>query len=117
MPAFLESDFIAQINSTLLPLIQPVYDGATGQLNWWESFKGSVNNILIVLGVSCGLVYFFFSFEHRGFIGRVSRVGIWVLMITFGAGFGYAVMGRIALLVGRFEFLVQDWLNIAVGGG
>ena len=31
-------------------------------------------------------------------------------MITFGAAFGYTVMGRIALLAGRFEFLFDDWL-------
>jgi len=33
-------------------------------------------------------------------------------MITFGAGFGYTVMGRIALLVGRIEYLLYDWLGI-----
>jgi hypothetical protein len=31
-------------------------------------------------------------------------------MITFGAAFGYTVMGRIALLAIRFEFLFDDWL-------
>jgi hypothetical protein len=31
-------------------------------------------------------------------------------MITFGAAFGYTVMGRIALLAGRLEFLFDDWL-------
>jgi len=31
-------------------------------------------------------------------------------MITFGAAFGYTVMGRIALLAGRLEFLLNDWL-------
>jgi len=31
-------------------------------------------------------------------------------MITFGAAFGYTVMGRIALLAIRLEFLFDDWL-------
>ena len=31
-------------------------------------------------------------------------------MITFGASFGYTVMGRIALLAIRIEFLLDDWL-------
>ena len=31
-------------------------------------------------------------------------------MITFGASFGYTVMGRIALLAARIEFLLDDWL-------
>lgn len=109
--AHLEADFIKQIENTILPLIAPVYH-LDGSLNFGETFYHSMNNILIVLGVICGLVYFFFSLEHRGVVGKISRVGIWVLMITFGAGFGYTVMGRIALLVGRFEYLVFDWLNL-----
>ena len=39
-----------------------------------------------------------------------ARVGIWYLMITFGAAFGFTVMGRIALLAARVEFLFDDWL-------
>jgi len=37
-------------------------------------------------------------------------VGIWYLMITFGAAFGFTVMGRIALLAARVEFLFDDCL-------
>ena len=110
--AFLESDFLAQINATILPVVAPVYDPGSGELDLGKTFYASMNNILIIGGVCCGLVYFFFSLEHKGIVGRVARVGIWVLMITFGAGFGMTVMGRIALLVGRFEFLVIDWLNV-----
>jgi hypothetical protein len=33
-------------------------------------------------------------------------------MITFGAGFGYTVMARISLLVGRFRFILGDWLGL-----
>ena len=47
---------------------------------------------------------------HKGIVGKTAKVGIWVLMITFGAGFGYTVMGRIALLAIRLEFLFDDWL-------
>lgn len=110
LTGFLESDFLKQIQNSVLPLVQ--FEYKDGAFNFGRTFYSSMNNILIVGGVMCGLVYFFFSLEHRGLVGRVSRVGIWVLMITFGAGFGYTVMGRIALLVGRFEFLVYDWLNL-----
>ena len=41
----------------------------------------------------------------------VARVGIWVLMLTFGAGFGYTVMARISLLAGRMTYLFGDWLG------
>jgi hypothetical protein len=69
-----------------------------------------VANALLVVGVICCLVYFFFSVEHKGVVGGAARVGIWYLMITFGAAFGFTVMGRIALLAARVEFLFDDWL-------
>jgi MFS family permease len=55
----------------------------------------------MLLGMLCGLIYFYFSVEHKGAIGRISRVGVWVLMIGFGASFGYTVQGRLSLAVGR----------------
>jgi hypothetical protein len=33
-------------------------------------------------------------------------------MITFGAAFGYTVMGRMSLLIGRLDFLLADWLHL-----
>ena len=75
-------------------------------------FWGSLRSLFLVGGVLVGLVYFFFSIEHKGIVGKTARVGIWVLMITFGAGFGYTVMGRVALLAIRLEFLFDDWLWI-----
>jgi hypothetical protein len=77
-----------------------------GAFDFWDSLR----SVLLVGGLLCGIVYFFFSFEHKGIVGRTAKVGIWVLMITFGAGFGYTVMGRIALLAIRLEFLFDDWL-------
>ena len=99
---FFQADFTSQISNSILPLAV-MEDGS-------YDFWASVRNILIVLGILACLVYFFFSFEHKGAVGQVARVGIWVLMITFGAAFGYTVMGRIALLAIRFEFLFDDWL-------
>jgi hypothetical protein len=61
--------------------------------------------LLIVIAVLATLVYFFFSTAHRGAIGLASKVGIYVIMIGFGAGFGLTVMGRVALLVQRIMFL------------
>jgi hypothetical protein len=100
---FFESDFVRQIQNTIMPLVV-----TGGDNNFWES----VRHTLIVIGVLSGLVYFFFSIEHRGIVGRISRLGIWFLMITFGASFGYTVMGRIALFAQRLEFLLDDWLWI-----
>lgn len=78
------------------------------------------NSILVFVGVLSVLIYFFFSVAHTGAVGRVSRLGIWFLMLGFGAAFGYTVMGRVSLLIGRFNFLVITWIGgtfRALGGG
>lgn len=62
---------------------------------------GIVSNLLLLLGLLASLVYFYFSVAHSGPIGAVSRFGIWVLMIGFGASFGLTVQGRISLAIGR----------------
>jgi len=64
-----------------------------------------VDNLIIIIGVLSVLIYFYFSMEHRGAVGLVSRLGIWFLMLGFGAAFGYTVMGRVSLLIGRMNYL------------
>ena len=64
------------------------------------------NNIIIITGTITGLLYFYFSKEHKGALGTATKIGINFLMISFGASFGFAVMGRISLLVGRFTDLI-----------
>ncbi len=75
---------------------------------------GSVHltNVLLVLGLLGTLIYFFFSMRHTGALGAMARVGIIFLMVGFGASFGYTVMSRISLLIGRVNFLLDDWLHL-----
>jgi hypothetical protein len=100
---FLDADFRSQIRNSIQPLVE--IDPA-GAFLFWES----VANLVLVIGVLACIVYFFFSIEHKGLVGKTAKLGIWYLMITFGAAFGYTVMGRIALLAIRLEFLLDDWL-------
>ena len=90
---FLNSNLLIQIKSSTVDLSGTYYN--------------IINEFIILVGVISGLVYFFFSKEHTGVIGKVSRIGIYFLMIKFGASFGFAVMGRISLLIGRFEELIK----------
>ena len=77
-------------------------------MSWWDITKG----ILLVIGVFTAVIYFFFSWKHEGTVGILAKIGIYFLMIGFGASFGLTVMGRISLLIGRFLFLFKDWLHI-----
>ena len=90
---YLQTDALVQIRETLRPF-------------------NTLGNIVIAIGVLTGLTYFFFSKEHKGVFGKTAKVGIWFLMVTFGASFGYTVMARISLLIGRMHFLLSDWLGL-----
>jgi len=93
--------FYVFLNSNLLTQIK------ASTINLSGTYYNIINEVIILIGVISGLIYFFFSKEHTGVIGKVSRVGIYFLMIKFGASFGFAVMGRISLLIGRFEELIK----------
>ncbi len=104
MVAYLEADFLSQIENSFLPFLVANGSGI--------DYATSLTNIFMVLSLLACLTYFFFSIEHKGVVGGVSKYGIWILMMTFGAMFGMTVMGRIALLAIRLEFLFREWLNI-----
>ncbi|GAB4314475.1 MAG: hypothetical protein Kow0074_01510 [Candidatus Zixiibacteriota bacterium] len=93
--------FIQQLHGLILPQVSNTILPLT-----------SVNNVLIVLGVITTLIYFYFSKPHTGPLGWVANVGIGFIMVAFGAHFGYTVMARVSLLIGRVQFLLVDWLGI-----
>ena len=64
---FMNSNILAQIQNSAIDFNQ----------NGWKIF----NDILILFGVISSLVYFFFSKEHKGTIGKISKIGIYFLMI------------------------------------
>jgi len=99
IPRQMSSFILQQVQGTLKPLVSVGADGLGVTL-------GSVNALLILVGVISVLFYFFFSVEHTGLARRVARVGIYFLMVSFGAAFGYTVMARMSLLIGRFDELI-----------
>lgn len=94
------------VHSYILKQLGPAVQPLNGSV--WDILGG----IVLLVGTVSVLFYFFFSVEHRGPGGAVSRVGIWFLMVSFGASFGYTVMGRVSLLIGRVVFLLRDWLQV-----
>lgn len=73
-----------------------------------------INALIVIIGVIAVLVYFFFSVEHKGPIKTVARVGIFYMMVAFGAAFGYTVMARESLAIGRMTKLVK-WAGSEYG--
>jgi hypothetical protein len=76
--------------------------------NWVIIF----GQILLVVGTITGVIYFYFSKKHEGAFGVGAKIGIYFLMVSFGAAFGYTAMARVSLLIGRLQFLLGDWLGI-----
>jgi len=102
VPAVIMANFLPQITSTM---------GALG-----PDWATAINRLVLLIGVFTTLIFFFFSLEHRGVVGRISRVGVLFIMVGFGASFGYTVMARVSLLIGRLQFLIQDWVMRAILG-
>jgi hypothetical protein len=100
IPAIFQRDILRQTQGTLL--VQEAF-------NKWDTGLWAV---IILIGVTCTLIYFFFSRERKGIIKPIANLGIIFLMLGFGASFGYTVMSRISLLIGRMQFLLGDWLGI-----
>ncbi len=95
IPAGLSTDFMSQIAGTIKPF----------SLLATMSPMAIFNALLVAGGAICVLFYFFFSVEHHGHLKKVSNVGIYFLMVYFGAAFGNTVMARFSLLYGRFDDL------------
>lgn len=97
IPSYLQGQIFAQLADQVKPFA-PGY--------------GAINSALILIGFITVLSYFFFSAPHRGLHGASARIGIWFLMVAFGASFGYTVMARVSLLIARMQFLLRDWAHL-----
>lgn len=93
IPAVIEAQIMAQMKASMLK---------------FTSFDG----IVVMTALCTTLIYFFFSKKHTGWFGAPAKVGTWFLMVFFGATFGYTVMSRISLLIGRLQFLLGDFLHM-----
>lgn len=89
----LETEFIRQAQATFVPL-------------------SNFNNIVLVFGTMTALCYFYFTIKPSPVINGAAKLGRYVLMLSFGAGFGNAVMGRVSLLISRMQFLFGDWIYL-----
>jgi len=107
IPRTISSFILKQIEDTVRPLLTLV--PGEGVTFTWSLLNpaSSLNTIIILVGVSSVLFYFFFSVEHTGPGKAVARTGIMFLMIAFGAAFGYTVMARMSLLIGRLTDLIE----------
>ena len=107
IPIAVHTYILQQLRAAVRPLNAAAPPGTSP----WMASALALGALVVLVGTVTVLFYFFFSVEHKGVGGAVSKVGIWFLMVSFGASFGYTVMGRVSLLIGRVQFLIYDWLQ------
>ncbi|MEO0085892.1 MAG: hypothetical protein ABIK37_04610 [candidate division WOR-3 bacterium] len=100
IPRALDAEIVQQLRATI------VTRASFGNL--WLGIWA----VVIFLGVIATVSYFFFSAERRGPLRPLSYTGVIFIMVGFGASFGYTVMARISLFIGRLQFLLGDWLGL-----
>jgi hypothetical protein len=107
IPRTISSFILKQVEDTVRPLLSFAGgEGVTFSMNLLDP-ASNLNAIIILIGVISVLFYFFFSIEHSGPGKLVAKTGVMFLMIAFGAAFGYTVMARMSLLIGRLTDMIE----------
>lgn len=102
LPAMLEARIFKQLSATVA-----VFHNADTSFELFSAF-------VLLVGFITTLGYFYFAKQRTGALAISSKIGSYFLMIFFGATFGYTVMSRMSILIGRLDFLLRDWLG-AIG--
>jgi len=109
IPLEMANRVVRQLHATMTPFDWSAFVGH-GHFNLLDTTSG-LSQLIIFVGAVSGLVYFFFSKAHTGVFGAIAKFGIWVLMIGFGASFGFTVMARISLFIQRVQYLDLNWIR------
>lgn len=92
----IQADLLLQATATMLPI-------------------KNLNNLIIVVGSLAGLFFLSFTIgtnptsRSGKVVSLIRTAGRFVLMVTFGASVGSAAQGRISLVIGRAQFIINDW--------
>jgi len=107
IPRVISSYILKQVEDTVRPLVSLTSGGGPTFTYALLDPASNLNALVLLIGVVSVLFYFFFSVEHIGPVRVAAHTGILFLMIAFGAAFGYTVMARMSLLIGRFTDLIE----------
>ena len=82
---------------------------------------GAINNLLLLIGTIGAFLSFRFiiptgtqvPLRALDVVARAwGRVGRWFILVAFGAIFADTAVSRISILIGRFYYLLHDWLQV-----
>jgi hypothetical protein len=82
------------------------------------------SNWVVIIGVFGTLIHFMFVLtssrtptEKPNALAAILRpigetVGQGTIMVALGAAYAYTIMGRVSIVIGRFQFLFRDWMPL-----
>lgn len=102
----MQTYFVRQVRATMVPLFT-------------SNLLTTLDNLILVVGTILSLSYFILHREQTGTWGGITRVGKYFVLATLGAVFGSTVLGRMAIIIQRIQFLVGDpafpWRALRMG--
>jgi len=66
------------------------------------------NWVIILICTISVTIYFTFTREHAGFLGKVARIGRWSMMIAFGGTFGATLFANQVFVIERCAYLARS---------
>ncbi len=103
--------YFPMISSSFKPVIPTTLERVASAPG--TSWPTAASNLIFVIVLATVMIYFFFSIDHRSrSLRSTASLGRWFLMFAFGAMFGATVMARMALFIGRIDFLTNEWGRI-----
>jgi hypothetical protein len=88
MRASVLSDFVGQIQGTLLPL-------------------NNINNVVMIIGTMTATAYFLFTTKYTGPYKYVNQTGLLFLLVAFGVTYGSTASFRFELVIGRLVDMLR----------
>lgn len=91
------SEFVVQIQATMLPLIVP------------GDIVTTLSNVILVTGSFAAFFFFIMSrlpARATPLVQGVRNYGRWIIMIAMGSQYGNTVFARLAYIIGRMAFIL-----------
>jgi len=66
-----------------------------------------VNWLIVLICTISVVIYFTFTKEHTGVLGKIAKIGRWSMMIAFGATFGASLFANQVFVIERSAFLAK----------
>ena len=105
IPAMFDARILKQVAATIEPFAAIGESSAISALALFEAVVGLVGCVAV-------MVYFFYTRPDNKPVRAISTLGVYFMMVFFGATFGYTVTSRLTLLIGRIEFLLGDLFGL-----